>query len=83
MPERKLLARIAYVTDHDTGLYRIGEVDGAFQEDQLKEFIASYGRDELLSTLAYMTHQVISAARELNREREPAGCAKAGNSHQC
>jgi hypothetical protein len=70
MPERKQLAKISRVTDDDTGMYRIGEVEGAFQQDQLKEFISRYGKGGLLSTLAYMTHQVVSAAREVNQGQE-------------
>ena len=30
MPERKILAKIIKITDDDTGMYRIGEIDGGF-----------------------------------------------------
>ena len=77
MSEKQELARIWAVTDDDTGMYRIGEVDGGFNGN-LQHQIEKYGSDELLKQLAYMTHTVIEMQRKQNsRQAGGAVCAKA------
>lgn len=70
MPERKILASITAITDHDTEMYRMGEIGGAFRPEELKDHIRSYGPDELLFQLAYMNHQIVTAIQEINIERD-------------
>jgi len=76
MPKRKTLAQVTYITDHDTGMYHIGEVEGGFQEGELSDFIEKHGREELLSTLSYMTYQVVHSSRELNAQRSNQGVVR-------
>lgn len=77
MPERKILAKITAITDHDTGMYHMGEIDGAFNSAELKEHIKSYGHEELIHKLAYMQFQVITAQREVNSEKSEQGVCTA------
>lgn len=64
----KSLVNIKVVTDHDTGMYQMGEVDGCFQEEELKEYINMYGVDGLLRHISYLQYQVFKAYRESNSE---------------
>ena len=59
MPERKEILKINVITDDDTGMWSIGEIDGIFQEDVLAEFIDDYGYEHLVSHLAFLSYQVI------------------------
>ena len=68
--ETKKLAQVSYVTDTDVGYYEIGEVEGAFQEEQLKDFIERFGHEKLCSQLGYMQFQIWKAVREINGERD-------------
>lgn len=68
MPERKNLAKIDVVTDDDSGNYYIGEVDGGFREDELRNHIKQHGHQELCSHLAYLQFQVWSTLRQINSE---------------
>lgn len=73
--ETKELAKVAYVTDTDVGYYEIGEVEGAFQEVQLKNYIRRFGHEKLCSQLGYMQFQIWKAVREINGERDNQGGA--------
>jgi len=64
------LANIKYVTDTDVGYYEIGEVEGQFKEEQLKDYIKRFGHEKLCTQLAFMQFQVIKAMREVNGEKE-------------
>jgi len=68
--ETKKLAEVRYVTDTDVSYYEIGEVEGAFQEAQLKDYIKRFGHEKLCSRLAYMQFQIFKAVREINGERD-------------
>jgi hypothetical protein len=61
--ETKKLAQVSYVTDTDVSYYEIGEVEGAFQEEQL-------------SQLGYMQFQIWKAVREINGEPDSQDGAK-------
>lgn len=66
--EIKNLAKVGYVTDTDVGYYEIGEVEGSFQEDQLKDYIKRFGHEKLCSQLGYMQFQIWKTLREINGE---------------
>ena len=73
MPETKAIATITQVTDDDTGMYFIGEIDGLFQREELIRYLKSHGKkgkQELHEHLAYMQSQVIQAWRDINSEKE-------------
>lgn len=78
MPERKTLATISVVTDDDTGMYAIGEIDGGFHLSiELREHIAAHGSDDLLRQLAHMTSDVIRATLDLRYGSSQAIAGKA------
>lgn len=66
MPERKQLGRISVITDCDTGMYSIGEIDGGFDSESVRNHIEKYGSSGLLEKLAYMTHVVVEQHRNIN-----------------
>lgn len=66
--ESKNLVTISYVTDTDVSYYHIGEVEGSFQKEELKEYIKRFGHENLLTQLAFLQFQVWDVIRELNYE---------------
>lgn len=68
--ERQELAKVSYVTDTDVSYYEIGEVDGAFQEAQLEDYIKRFGHEKLCSHLAFMNYQIWKVVRKINGERD-------------
>ena len=56
--ETQDLIRIVAVTDHDTGMYHMGEVDFRYNNDVLIDHVERYGADELLNILGFMAHMV-------------------------
>lgn len=74
--ETKQLATISYVTDTDVGYYEIGEVEGTFQKEQLKDYVKRFGHEKLCSQLAFMQFQIWSAVREINQEKDSEGCTQ-------
>ena len=68
--ESENLVTVKFITDHDTGMYHIGEVDGLFQEHSLKSYIKRFGSDELLNHMAFLTYQIIKARNEINSDHE-------------
>jgi hypothetical protein len=73
--ETQKLATVSFVTDTDVSYYEIGEVEGSFQKDELKDYIKRFGHEKLCSQLAYLQFQVWEALREVNTERD-AGSVK-------
>jgi hypothetical protein len=71
MPERLKLATICAITDDDTGMYRIGEIDGGFDDTKLEDHIKDYGSEGLLKCLAYMHWQVMEQIRKPKSETQP------------
>jgi len=58
---REKLLDISYVVDHDTGMYHTGEIDFGIVCGVLDDYLKIYGvkgRDEILSTLGYIAHDV-------------------------
>jgi hypothetical protein len=73
--ETQKLATVSFVTDTDVSYYEIGEVEGSFQKDELKDYIKRFGHEKLCSQLAFLQFQVWEALREVNSERD-AGSVK-------
>ena len=69
MPEQKQIGRISVITDCDTGMYSIGEIDGGFDSGAVRNHIEKYGSSGLLEKLAYMTHVVVEQQRNINAEK--------------
>jgi hypothetical protein len=65
--ETKKIVTLSYVTDTDVGYYNIGDVEGSFDENELKDFIKKFGHQELSSHLGYLQMQIWNTAREINR----------------
>ena len=64
--ETKQIAKIEYITDTETGMYKTGEVNGAFNEADLESYIKRYGHEKLCAQLGYMQFQVWTALRKVN-----------------
>jgi len=71
--ETQKLATVSFVTDTDVSYYEIGEVEGSFQKDELKNYVKRFGHEKLCSQLAFLQFQVWEALREVNSERENYG----------
>ena len=65
MSEKIALTRIYYHNDDDTGMYKVGELDGIFTEGQLQEYIRRFGAEGLISHLSYLIYQVKSVEHSL------------------
>jgi len=79
--ETKKIATVSYVTDTDVSYYEIGETQGSFQKEELKDYIKRFGHEKLCSQLAFMQFQIWETLREINGEKsndEPsnAKCVK-------
>jgi len=81
MPERKTLGRISAITDCDTGMYSIGEIDGGMDREMTRQHIENYGSEGLLRTLAYMVHLVVDEQRQINND-SGEGASRAGESSE-
>ena len=67
------LCRISKVTDDDCGMYRIGEIEGAFSPEELEDYLkryGEYGESQLLGKLAFLQWQVWNAVHKINAEKE-------------
>lgn len=71
--EVQKLATIGFVTDTDVSYYEIGEVEGSFQKDELKDYIKRFGHEKICSHLTFLQFQIWEALREVNSERENDG----------
>lgn len=70
MTERKTIASISIITDSETSYDNIGDVDGGFNETELKKHIAAHGHVGLCEKLTAMSWQVFNVLREINTERD-------------
>lgn len=70
MSERKKLASIEFVVDTDKSYEFIGEVDGAFNEKDLKDYIKKYGIEYLCKHLSFLQYQVYDAFIQLNSAKD-------------
>jgi len=64
--ETKKLTSISFVVDTDVSYYKIGEVQGSFQEDELRDYIKRFGHEKLCIHLAFLQFQVWKSLREIN-----------------
>lgn len=84
MTERTKLAALSVITDDDTGLYFVGELDGGFQQTELTQFLTTYGRQgrkDLLEHLAYMQHKVIETYRSIRDAKETQVTSETGDTN--
>ncbi len=68
MPQTEILANVTVVTDDDTGMWSIGEVEGQLFNDRLKEHIESHGVDSILIQLNQMIYSAIDMNRDIQNE---------------
>jgi len=71
------LGSIRKVTDTDTSMYMIGEIDGGFDEVKLKAYIEQYGSKgvaEIMSKLSYMHFQLNTVLRSIRSEDDEPAC---------
>ena len=68
MPQTEILANVTVVTDDDTGMWSIGEVEGQFFNDRLKEHIESHGVHSILIQLSQMIYSAIDMNRDIQNE---------------
>ena len=66
--EKKKLAEISFVTDTDVSYYTIGEPEGCFQRDDLKNYVKRFGHEKLCTHLAFLQYQIWDMAMELIQE---------------
>ena len=78
MAEKEPIAVISVITDDDTGMYSIGEVDGGFAKAELKQHIEDYGSGGIINHLACMTAMVVEVSREIQSAKLVSKCG-AGN----
>lgn len=69
--KHKLLHAINYITDCDTGMYDMGEIDSMIQEHKLREYMQGNPNERaqrLLAHFAKCSAAVINMQRTLNQE---------------
>jgi len=76
MAEKKELGKISVITDCETSVYHIGEIEGGFKPGELKNHIKKHGTVELYRTLARMSAIVFDIENELNCGEDRAPEAK-------
>ena len=72
MPEKRDIITIKEITDDDTGLYYIGEIDGIYDSDLLMRHIKSHGSDGLITYLAHLQFIVVGMQYKINKDNELA-----------
>ncbi len=75
--QTKELAKIKFVIDTDVSYYEVGEVEGAFQEAELKDYIKRFGHEKLCAQLGYMQFQIWRTLRGINGEFDQDGAKDA------
>ena len=74
--EREPFLTLYKITDDDTGMYRIGEIGGIFDEAKLKQYLETHGywgRQQLLDTISYLNYQIVVAGHAINAEKASDG----------
>lgn len=74
--ETKKLAQVNYIVDTDVGYYDLGEVEGAFDKDELKNYIKRFGHEKLSSQLGFMQFQIWKTVHEINGEQDNRDMSK-------
>lgn len=78
MTERRTIATISIITDCDTEMYRMGEVDGGFDERELHLYLMNHGETgyyALLEKLAQMQSHVLKTWHLGRAAQKPVGAA--------
>lgn len=70
MSETKVIGKISVVTDSEHYYDNIGDVDGGFDEYELKKHIKAHGHEQLCIKLTSMNWQVWDMVRKINSEKE-------------
>jgi len=73
--ETKKLTTISFVTDTDVSYYQLGEVEGSFEKEQLKDYIKRFGHEKICTQLAFLQFQIWDALREINSEKGSENCS--------
>jgi hypothetical protein len=73
--ETKKLTTISFVTNTDVSYYQLGEIEGSFEKQQLKDYIKRFGHEKICTQLAFSQSQVCSALREVNSEKDYENCS--------
>ena len=68
--ETKKLTTISFVTDTDVSYYQLGEIEGSFEKEQLKDYIKRFGHEKICTQLAFLQFQVWDTLREVNSEKD-------------
>lgn len=68
------LGTIVYHNDDDTGIYRIGEVDGGWHTFEVEQYIKQFGVNELLIKLGYLQHYAILIHQQLQHNNIGRAC---------
>lgn len=73
--ETILMAKVLKITDDDTGMYSVGDIEGAFDKNELINYLNSYGnegKNKLLDTICHMQWQIWQAWRDHNSKKDYA-----------
>ncbi len=70
MAETKKIASISIIIDSETSYDKIGDVEGGFDELELKQHIEKYGHQALCEKLTAMNWQIWNAVREINSQNQ-------------
>ena len=74
MASRQKLLEVSAITDCETGMYEIGEVDFGINMS-IEHHIRKYGHEEILLTLAHLIYEVKRTAAKLHLEEMPDAAA--------
>lgn len=72
MPELSELLKISYVSDDDTDMYTIGEIEG-IPKDDIEKYVNVYGSDRLEKVLVDMLYYVRLYEEKINESKRILG----------
>jgi len=73
MPVRKQLLKLTQITDDDTGIYHIGEIDGIFPKWALEDYLEAHGEKgmaELTRSLTFLQWQIQDAWNDVQTKED-------------
>jgi hypothetical protein len=76
MAEHKEIGSIKIVTDSDNGYEHIGDVDGGFNEYELRDHIEKHGITGISEKLSYMQWQAWQCLRDINAQKFQEHCVQ-------
>lgn len=68
--ETQNLTTIKFITNTEVSYSNIGDVEGSFDEDKLKNYISRFGHEKLCTHLSFLQFQIWKTLRELNLEHD-------------